>query len=69
VTKSKRKVEAKKKSKHIVNKKPAGKKIRKPAPESFPARIVDAFTAVVDTLTDAERLHHKMDPGVSREPE
>jgi len=69
VTKKKRKVAAKKKSKHIAKEKLARKKIRKPVPERFPDRAVDAFTAVVDTLTDAERLLQKMNPGASREPE
>ncbi len=72
VTKKRRKVAAPKKSKPIAKekkKKLAGKKIRKPPPESFADKVADAFTAIVDTLTDAERLHHKLDPGVSREPE
>lgn len=75
VAKKSRKVAARKKSKPIAKKKPvakktpARKKIRKPPPESFVEKVEDAFTAVVDILTDAERLHHKLDPGVSREPE
>jgi len=47
----------------------AGKKIRKPVPKSFIGKVEGAITAIVDTITDAERLHHQLDPGVSREPE
>jgi len=47
---------------------PAKKKPVAPA-ESLPQKIAGAFTAVVDILTDAERLHHRLDPGISREPE
>ena len=36
---------------------------------SLADKVAGTFTAVVDTLTDAERLHHKMEPEVSREPE
>jgi len=68
-TKKRRKAAAQKKSKPAVSKKPAAKKVRTPRPESLPERVADVFTAIVDTLTDAERLHHKLDPGVSREPE
>jgi hypothetical protein len=45
---------------------------RKPipkAPESFSQKVAGAFHAIVDTLSDAEQLHRKLDPGVSREPE
>ena len=75
VPKKRRKVAAQKKSKPIAKKTliakktPARKKIRKPPPESFSEKVAEAFTAVVDTLTDAERLHHELDPDVSREPE
>ena len=76
VSKKRRKVAAQRKKskplakKNIKNKKTlARKKIRKPPPESFSEKVAEAFTAVVDTLTDAERLHHKLDPDVSREPE
>jgi len=75
VTKKRRKIAARKKSKPVAKKKliakktPGRKKIRKAPPESFLHKVDDVFTAVVDTLTDAERLHHKLDPGVSREPE
>ena len=52
-----------------AKKKPVRHKIAEPPPKSFPEKVAGAFTAVVDILTDAERLHHKLDPGVSREPE
>ena len=32
-------------------------------------KVAGAFRAVTDTLTDAEQLHEKLDPGISREPE
>jgi hypothetical protein len=32
-------------------------------------KIEGAVAAVIDTLTDAERLHHKLDPGVPPIPE
>ena len=32
-------------------------------------KVAGAFRAVADTLTDAEQLHEKLDPGISREPE
>ena len=69
VTKSKRKVAAKKKITHIAKETLVRKKIRKPPPERFSVKVGDAFSAVVDTLTDAERLLHKMHPETSREPE
>ena len=69
IAKKRRKVAAQKKSKPIAKKKPAEKKISTQPPESFPHKVADAVTAVVDILTDAERLHHKLDPGVSNEPE
>jgi hypothetical protein len=60
---------AKAKVKVIARKKSTGKKNRKPPPQSIPQMVEGAFTAVLDTLSDAERLHRKLDPGVSREPE
>jgi hypothetical protein len=42
---------------------------RKPPPESLLHKIKSEFTAILDTLTDAEHLHENLDPGVSREPE
>jgi hypothetical protein len=41
-------------------------------PESLPHKIAHALGAVVDVFTDAERLHHKLDPedpDISNEPE
>jgi hypothetical protein len=32
-------------------------------------KVAGAFKAVADTLTDAEQLHEKLDPGISPEPE
>ena len=72
------KAAAPKKSKPVAKKKPANKTIRTPpspppAPESFLRKIEHKiereFAAVADTLTDAEELHHKLDPGISNEPE
>ena len=44
-----------------------------PPPKSFVKRVEQkiegAVAAVIDTLTDAERLHHKLDPGVPPIPE
>jgi hypothetical protein len=65
MSKKKRKAAAKKKSKPVAKKRLGSK----PPPKSFPGKVAGAFTALADTLTDAERLHHKLDPGVSREPE
>jgi hypothetical protein len=75
VTKKSRKAAAAKKSKPVAKKtavaktRPAATKASAPPPESLPHKIAGAFTAVVDILTDAERLHHKLDPGISNEPE
>jgi hypothetical protein len=41
----------------------------KPKPKGLIATLVADFKAAVDTLTDAERLHRKLEPHVSREPE
>jgi hypothetical protein len=68
-TKKGRKVSARKKSKPAAKKKPARKIIRKPPPESFPHKVEDVIKEIADIFTDAERLHQKLDPGVSREPE
>ena len=69
VAKKRRKAAAWKKSKPVAKKTPVRKKIRQPPPESFPHKVEDVATEIVDILTDAERLHRKLDPGVSREPE
>lgn len=37
--------------------------------ESFLQRVEGVVEAVLDTLTDAERLHHKLEPDISRDPE
>lgn len=65
VGKKKRKTAAKRRTKLAARKKAA----RKPEPKGIFAKIVGDFEAVVDTLTDAERLHRKLEPRVSREPE
>jgi hypothetical protein len=67
VSKKKRKTVAKKKSKAAARKKAARK--TKPKPKGVIATLVADFKAAVDTLTDAERLHRKLEPHVSREPE
>ena len=61
----KRKTVVRKKSKAAARKKAARKAKRKGVIRT----IVADIKAVVDTLTDAERLHHKMEPHVSRDPE
>lgn len=67
VSMKKRKPVAKKKSKAAARKKAARK--TKPKPKGVVATIVADIEAVVDTLTEAERLHRKLEPHVSREPE
>ena len=69
VSKKKRRTVAKKKSKAAARKKAARKTNPKPKPKGVTATLVADFKAAVDTLTDAERLHHKLEPHVSREPE
>jgi len=54
-----------KKAKAAVRKKPA----RKAKPRGVIGTIVADVKAVVDTLTEAERLHHKMEPHVPPDPE
>lgn len=57
-------------TKAAVQAKPAeGKKAGAPPPESLSHKIGSAVGAVIDILTDAERLHHKLEPGISNEPE
>jgi hypothetical protein len=72
-TKKQRKAAAKlvapKKFKPVAKKKPADTTVSKPPPQSFVQKVENVFTGVVDTLTDAERLVRKLDPGDSREPE
>jgi hypothetical protein len=69
VSKKKRKTVAKKKFKLAARKTVARKAKTKPKPKGVVATIVADIEAVVDTLTDAERLHRKLEPHVSREPE
>ncbi len=69
IAKKKRKPAAKKTSKAAARKKAAKPAKAKPQRKGVVAGIVGAAKAVIDTLTDAERLHHKMEPHVSREPE
>ncbi len=64
-TKAKRKTIAKRKSKSAAKKQSASP----PKPRGILAKIVAEFEAVIDTLADAERLHRKMEPKISREPE
>jgi hypothetical protein len=61
----KRKTVTKKKAKTAARKKPA----RKAKPKGVIATIVADVKAVVDTLTDAERLHRKLEPRGSPESE
>jgi hypothetical protein len=37
--------------------------------ETLSHKIAHAVGAVVDVFTDAERLHHRLDPDISNEPE
>lgn len=59
---------ARKKRKTAVRKKSKGA-ARKAKRKGVIGTIVADVKAVVDTLADAERLHHKMEPHVSRDPE
>jgi ribonuclease R len=57
-------------TKPAATKKPTGQPIAiAKRPESFSHKVAGAFEAVVDTLVDAEELHHKLEPEISREPE
>jgi len=71
-----RKSAAPRKSKSLAR--PAAKPVAAPKPTepakpSFLKRVekkaASLFTGIADTLADAEQLHEKLDPGVSREPE
>jgi hypothetical protein len=72
-SKKKKSVGARKKRKTVVRKKPkvvARKKVaRKAKRKGVIGTIVADVKAVVDTLADAERLHRRMEPHVSRDPE
>jgi hypothetical protein len=65
VTRKKRKTVAKKKSRRAARRQAA----RKTKPKGVIATVVGAAEAVVDTLTEAERLHRKLEPRPSLEPE
>jgi len=75
VTKKKRKTKRKTaaRNKLAARKKPARKakpkNKPKPKPKGVIANIVADFKAVVATLTDAERLHQKLEPRGSPESE
>jgi len=64
VGKKRRKVPSKK-SKLAARKKTA----RKAKPRGIIAKIVSDYEAIVDMLADAENLHRKLEPKISREPE
>lgn len=68
VTTARHKTAAPKKAKAAAKQQPAAKPAAQPR-RSIVQRIEGAVSAVFDTLTDAERLHHKLDPGISPEPE
>ena len=61
----KRKTVTKKKSRAAARRKPA----RRAKPKGVIATIVADVKAVVDTLTEAERLHKKLEPRGSPESE
>lgn len=48
---------------------PPGQKPAARPRESLPHKIESAIAAVADIFTDAERLHHKLEPDISNEPE
>ena len=62
-------VAKKKKPKVAAKKKPARKAKSKTKPKGVIGTIVADIEAVVDTLTDAERLHRKLEPRGSPESE
>jgi hypothetical protein len=68
-TKPRRKAAPPKQAKSAARKntaKPAGRPSAKP-PETLAHKIAGAFKAVVDTLADAEQLHHRLDPDASQD--
>ena len=65
VTRKKRKTVAKKKSRRAARKQAT----RKAKPKGVIATIVGDFEAVVDTLSEAERLHRTLEPPGSPESE
>jgi hypothetical protein len=58
---------------YISERKPKAAAKKKPAappkPRGILAKIVADFEAVIDTLADADNLHRKLEPKISREPE
>ncbi|MGH6672149.1 MAG: hypothetical protein ACRECV_09285 [Xanthobacteraceae bacterium] len=58
-----------KKSKAVAQARPAPKTAVMPPRKTLVQRIEGAFTAVADILTDAEQLHHRLEPTISNEPE
>ena len=56
-----------------VSKQPIVAQQPAPPPKSFvqkvEQKIEGAVAAAIDILTDAERLHHKLEPGISQTPE
>ena len=58
---------APKKPAPITTAKPAAKKAPPPPRKSIVQRIEGAVTAAVDILTDAEQLHHRLDPDPARD--
>ena len=68
-TKKKRKPVAKKKSKVAARKKTARKAKSKAKPKGVVAKIVADVKAFVDTPTEAEQLHRKLEPRGSPESE
>ena len=69
VATNRRKVAARKPSKPVASKKPAGKTAQKSLLKNIEEKVANAVSAVFDTLADAEQLHRKLEPEVSREPE
>ena len=75
VARKSRKVAARKKSKPVASKtliakeRAAPKTIRKPPPGGLLHEVEEIVTEVGDIFSDAEQLHQRLDPGISREPE
>ena len=49
--------------------KPATEPAKPSAFKRAEEKAENLLTEIADTLTDAEQLHKKLDPGISREPE
>jgi hypothetical protein len=75
VARKSRKVAARKKSKPVASKtliakeRAAPNTIRKPPPGGLLHEVEEVVTEVGDIFSDAEQLHQRLDPGISREPE